>query len=62
MRKNPNHREIIKNMVFLRKHSTVIAYLKCFKKPTYKIISPLILKVGSKQMRIPISWLSKAWK
>ena len=47
-------------MVFLRKHSTIIAYLKCFKKPTDKIISPLILEVGSMQMRIPISRVSNA--
>ena len=62
IRKNPNHREIIKNMVLLRKHNTIIASLKYFKKPTDKINPPLILKVGSMQTRIFVSRLPKAWK
>ena len=52
MRKNSNHRNIIKNMILLRKDNTIIASLKYLKKPTEKIISPLILKVGSMQMRV----------
>ena len=60
MRKNPNHREIIKNIVLLRKHSKIIAYLKCLKKPTDKIIPPLILKTGSMQSQVPVSRFPKA--
>ena len=52
-RKNPNHREIIKNMVLSRKHNAIIALLKYLKKMTNKIIPLLILKVGSMQMQIP---------
>ena len=31
MRKNPNHREIIENMVLLRKHNEIIPSLKYLK-------------------------------
>ena len=57
MRKNPNHREIIENMVLLRKHDTITASLKYLKKPTNKIIPLLILQVGSVQMLMFVSRL-----
>ena len=71
MRKNPNHKEVNKNMVLLRKHNTVITSLKTFKKPTKKqnnifcthvIIPLLILKVGLMQMRKFVSQLPNGWK
>ena len=62
MRKNPNQKEFIKNLILLRKHNTKIASLKYLKKPTNKIIPPLILKVGSMQMQIFVSRLANAWK
>ena len=62
MRKNPNQREIMKNMVLLRKHNTKIASLKYLKKPTNKIIPLLMLKVGSMQIQIFVSRLPNAWK
>ena len=36
LRKSPNQREIIKNMILLRKYNTKIASLKYLKKPTNK--------------------------
>ena len=62
MRKNPNQREIIKNMILLRKYNTKIASLKHLKKQTNKIIPLLILKVGLMQTQIFVSWLPNAWK
>ena len=62
MRKNPNQKEFIKNLILLRKHNTKIASLKYLKKPTNKIIPRLILKVGSMQMQIFVSRLANAWK
>ena len=58
MRKNLNHREIIKNMVLLRKHNTITASLKYLKKPTNEIIHPLKLKVGSMQMQMSVGSLA----
>ena len=49
MREDSNHREIIKNMVLLRKHNTITASLKYLKKPT-------------KQMQMFFSRLPNAWK
>ena len=49
MRKNPYQTEII-------------APLKYLKKPTKKIIPPLLLKVGSMQIQIFVSQLRNAWK
>ena len=59
MRKNTNHKEIVKNVVLSRKHITIIASIKTFNKPTdnqnnfctNRIIPPFILKAGSMQMR-----------
>ena len=62
MRKNPNQKEFIKNMILLRKYNTKIASLKYLKKPTNKIIPPLILTVGSMQIQIFVSRLVRAWK
>ena len=62
MRKNPNQKEFIKNMILLRKYNTKIASLKYLKKPTNKIIPPPILAVGSMQIQIFVSRLANAWK
>ena len=62
MRKNQNQREIIKNMILLRKYNTKIASLKYLKRPISKIIPPLTLKVGSMQIQIFLSRLPNAWK
>ena len=62
MRKNPNQKEFIKNMILLRKYNTKIASLKYLKKPTNKIIPPPILAAGSMQIQIFVSRLANAWK
>ena len=62
IRKNPNQREIIKDMILLRKCNTKIASLKYLKKPTNKIIPLLILKVGTMKIQIFVSQLPNAWK
>ena len=49
MRKKRNNREIIKNMVLLRKHNTIKASLKYLEKPSDKTIPLLILIIGSLQ-------------
>ena len=62
MRKNPNHREVIKNMVLLRKHNARIVSLKYLNKPTNKIIPPLKFKVQPMQIKMFVSRLPNAWK
>ena len=62
MKKNQNQREIIKNMILLRKYYTKLASLKYLKKPTNKIIPLLILKVGSMKIQIFVSRLPNARK
>ena len=52
MRKKRNNREIIKNMVLLRKHNAIKASLKYLEKPSNKIIPLLILKIGSVQKQM----------
>ena len=59
MWENPNHREIIKNLVLLRKHNTIIASLKYLTKPANKII-PQLIKLGSMQMQIFVGRLPNA--
>ena len=59
MRKNPNQREIIDNMILLRKCNIKIASLKYL---TNKIIPLLILKVGSMKIQIFVSRLPNSWK
>ena len=62
MRKNPNLIEIMKNMVFLRKHNGKITSLKYLKKLTNKIIPLLTLKVALMQIQIFVSRLPNARK
>ena len=60
MRKNQNQREIIKNMILLRKYNTKLASLKYLEKPTNKTIPLLILKVGSLKIQIFVCRLPNA--
>ena len=58
---NPNEREIIRNMILLRKCNIKMMPLKYLKKPTNKI-HLLIIKVESIQIEIFVSGLPNAWK
>ena len=50
IRKNPNHKEIIKNIVLLRNYNTIIASLKYLKKLTNKMI-PLLIPIRHLNVR-----------